>query len=116
MAKYEIVKPVAFMHNGEALFYRTVPREPVEIDDIVASFLGDKVRRVDPFVEPFVETLEKGAFADTWREAIADGEIRTVNDIREMESLPPLPTEEPPKPKRKRKVEEEKPDGGNSIP
>jgi hypothetical protein len=43
-----MLEACAFMDNGEALYYRTVPREPVEIDDEVAATLGDAVRRFDP--------------------------------------------------------------------
>lgn len=47
-----MLEACAFMDNGEALYYRTVPREPVEIDDEVAATLGDSVRRFDPEPEP----------------------------------------------------------------
>lgn len=113
MAKYWVLAPCAFMHNGRALYYKTAPREPVEIDDIVASFLGAKVRRVDPFVEPFVETRPAkadGVFSVDVKSELTDPLQGSAGRIlRES-----LPVEEP-KPKRKRKVEEEKPDGDTEF-
>jgi len=103
MSKYWILEPVAFVNRGKALYYRTVPSEPVEIDDVVADFLGKKVRRVDPFVEPFKpspvpETSENENSADD-----------VALDVEQQEP------EEPPKPKRKRKVEEENTDGDSQL-
>lgn len=105
MSKYYIVAPCAFMHNGEALYYKTIPREPVEIDDMVASFLGDKVRRVDPFTEPFVESRPKGI----------EGSTGTSLDSLFGDVLAAPEEPEPVKPKRKRKVEEENPDGDTEL-
>lgn len=42
-----MLEACAFMDDGEALYYRTIPKEPVEIDDEVAKTLGDKVRRFE---------------------------------------------------------------------
>lgn len=102
MSRYWILEAVAYMDNGEPLFYRTIPKEPVEIDDEVAASLGNKVRPV--------EARPDGIEDPTG--TVLDG-VLSVNEVRELESLPPVeetPVEEPPKPKRTRKVKEEEPD------
>lgn len=93
MARYWMLDACAFLDNGEILYYRTIPSEPVELDDEVAAALGDKVRRFDPPVDPPSE-----------EEKVAENPSEEVNE----------PIEEP-KPKRKRKAEEEEPDGDKEL-
>jgi hypothetical protein len=95
MSRYWILEAVAYMDNGEPLFYRTIPKEPVEIDDEVAASLGNKVRPVES-----PDESETGTHLD--------GIVRTVEDLPEVE-------EPAPKPKRKRKAEEEEPDGDPEL-
>jgi hypothetical protein len=44
MGRYWVTEPCAFAEDGKGVYYRTVPREPVELSDDVAESLGDKVR------------------------------------------------------------------------
>lgn len=106
MSKYWILAPCAYVANGAVIRHKRVPDAPVEIDDIVADFLGDKVRRVDPFKQPAdaityfatvdaVEEVPPVATEDD--EEVADDVTESTDDADDEVAL------ESPTPRRRRK-------------
>jgi hypothetical protein len=80
------LEPCSYVHNGRAVRHKRVPDAPVDIDDFVAAFLGDKVRRVDPFkefpkVDPFAVADPAPEDVEPAEEAAPEAEEAVVDDL-----------------------------------